>query len=167
MLAGTDDGLDEVQYVFAQTVADAGRHLVVARAGGVHLPAGRADAFDDGALDGLVDVLAVEERAVARVLDGCQRCQHLAGRLGVDYPLFGQHHDVRAVDGEVGREDALVVGQRGEERPGGPAREAVPADDRLVVVVGRARRFVVLAVTHIVTPPWPRSRRPTGRHCRP
>jgi hypothetical protein len=133
----------------AQAVADARRDLVVARAGGVHLPAVGADLVDDRRLDGLVDVLALGQGRVALDLDDVQRREYLPGGLVVDDPLLGEHDDVRTVDGHVGREDALVVRKRREEATGRAAAEAVAAD-RSPVAPAEAVGVVVEAEVPVV-----------------
>jgi len=98
----------------------------------VHPPALGADALDDGRLDGLVDVLARGQGAVARRFDVLECGEDGARVLLGDDVLLCEHHDVCAVDGEVGREDALVVGKRGEKVPCGATGEPLAADDGLV-----------------------------------
>ena len=128
-LAGLDDRLDGRQHVLAQAIADAGRHFVVSRAGGVHPAAALADVLDDGRLDCGVDVLAVGEGVVARRLHVVERFEDGRGVVAVDDTLFVEHHDVGAVDGEVRLEDAFVGRETREEPAGGAAAETLAAND--------------------------------------
>jgi hypothetical protein len=99
----------------------------------VHSAALGAHTRDDGGLDGLVDVLAVGQGAVTRRLYVVERGENLACRVVGDDSLLCEHHDVGAVDGEVGLEDTAVGREAGEEAAGGAAAEAVTADDGVVV----------------------------------
>jgi len=88
---------------------------------------------------------------VAVGLDTVEGAQNLADRLVVDDALLCEHHDVGAVDGQVGVEDAFVGVERGEELASRAAAEAVAADG------GLPSRFVhaglVLSVAHSIIPP--------------
>jgi hypothetical protein len=148
--AGLDRRRDGVEDVGAQPMADAGRDLVVAGAGGVHPAAALADALDDGRLDGRVDVLAVGEGGVARGLDVGERLEDRRRVRPVDDVLLVEHHDVGAVHGDVGGEDALVGRETRHEPPGRAAAEALAADD--VAVRVRVPAVPVVVAGHESTP---------------
>ena len=97
-----------------------GRHLVVAAASGVELPAGRAGDLGDAALDGRVDVLVGgrehERAAVQLVGHRVERGQDLRRLVAVEQPGADEPAHVRArADDVVGRQ-AHVERQRGRER---------------------------------------------------